>query len=288
MVAPVTIGARLTNDGKLLSAGAFDETTQNTHSITRTNIFADEFDEVTLGEHAQSGGSLALVGTGQVNVAGSSDFQFGTNDFTVEGWFYLTANSFTRLWSFPDGDNLEVSGTTVYYWNGGSPVSSGSGVFNLNQWNHVALVKRSGVVNVYINGTSVITDNSPLNSTTSRPVTIGGIVTGATGNPATDGLLNGYIGNFRIVKGTAVYTANFSPAYIPLTVVTNKKLLLLVKNQTTLLADESGTSKSVTSVGSVVYSALTPLSTSYNGTMKQLKNGTLQVYDEFDEVTTIV
>jgi hypothetical protein len=283
-----TIGARLTNSGVLMTAGTFDETTQNTHSVTKTNIFADEMDEVTLSENLQSGGSLALNGTGQINVAGSSDFQFGTGNFTIEGWFYLTSNNFTRLWSFADGDNIEVLGTTVYYWNGGSPASSGSGVFPLNQWNHVAVVKNSGVVNVYINGTSRITDNSPLNSTTSRPVTIGGIVTGITNTPATDGLLNGYVTNFRIVKGTAIYTSGFSPAYNPLTAVENTKLLLLAKNQTTLLADDSGTSKSVTSVGSVVYSALTPLSTTYNGTMKQLSTGTLQVYDEFDEVNTIV
>jgi hypothetical protein len=287
MVAPVTIGARLTNSGVLMTAGTFDETTQNTHSITKTNIFADEFDETTLGEHFQSGGALALDGTGQVNVAGSSDFQFGTGNCTVEGWFYLTANNFTRLWSFPDGDNVEVLGTTVYYWNGGSPVSSGSGVFTLNQWNHVALVKNSGVVNIYVNGTSRITDNSPFNSVNSRPMSIGGIVTGETDGEA-NGLLNGYIANFRVVKGTAVYTGNFSTSYNPLTAVTNTKLLLLVKNQTTLLTDDSGTNKSVTSVGSVVYSALTPLSTTYNGTMKQLKNGTLQVYDEFDEVNVIV
>jgi hypothetical protein len=288
MVAPVTIGARLTNSGVLMTAGTFDETTQNTHSVTKTNIFADEFDETTLSEHSQSGGALALDGTGQINVAGSNDFQFGTGNFTIEGWFNLTTNNFTRLWSFSDGDNIEILGTTVYYWNGGSPASSGSGVFPLNQWNHVAVVKNSGVVNVYINGTSRITDNAPLNSTNSRPITIGGIVTGITGTPATDGLLNGYVTNFRVVKGTAVYTTNFSPAYNPLTAVTNTKLLLLAKNQTTLLTDDSGTNKSVTSVGSVVYSALTPLSTTYNGTMKQLKNGTLQVYTEFDEVNVIV
>ena len=285
---PTTIGARLTNSGVLMTAGTFDETTQNTHSVTKTTIFADEIDEVTLSENSQSGGSLALIGTGQINIAGSGDFQFGTGNFTIEGWFYLTANSFTRLWSFSDGDNIEVLGTTVYYWNGGSPSSSGSGVFPLNQWNHIALVKNSGVVNVYINGTSRISDNSPLNSTTSRPLSIGGIVTGITGTPATDGLLNGYIANVRVVKGTAVYTSGFSPAYTPLTAITNTKLLLLVKNQTTLLADDSGTGKSVTSVGSVVYSELTPLSTSYNGTMKQLSNGTLQVYAEFDEYNTIV
>lgn len=282
-----TIGARLTNSGTLLTAGTFDEETLNTHRITATNIFADEFDETTLSENSPSGGSVALDGTGQINVAGSSDFQFGTSNFTVEGWFYLTANAFTRLWSFPDGDNVEVLGTTVYYWNGGSPVSSGSNVFLLNQWNHVALVKNSGVVNVYVNGISRITDSSPFNSTNSRAMTIGGIVTGEMSGEGS-GLLVGYVTNVRVVKGTAIYTSGFSPAYNPLTNVANTKLLLLVANQTNLLTDDSGTSKTVSGVGSVVYSPLTPLSTSFNGTMKQLKTGILQVYDEFDEVTSIV
>lgn len=290
-----TIGARLINDGTLITAGSFDETAglPNKHRITADTVFADEFDEVTTPTGYHSGGSVNLNGVNQrVNVAGSGDFQFGTGDFTVEGWFFLRTVAYTRLWCFPDGDNLEVTGTSLYYWNGGgSIVTSGTGVIPQNQWFHVALVKNSGTVTVYVNGTSRITDVSPFNSTSSRPFSIGGEVsTDTTGQGAAagaDGWLDGYFANIRVVKGTAVYTSTFSTPIAPFSAITDTKLLLLVANQANLLTDSSGTSKTVTNVGAATFSAVTPLSTVYNGAMKQLKSGTLQVANEFDEITVL-
>lgn len=289
-----TIGARLTSTGTLLTAGSFDETVQSTHSVKADGIFADEFDEITLASGTPSGGSVQLNGTTQtINVAGSGDFQFGTENFTVEGWFYLKTVGYTRLWCFPDGDNVEVQGSTLYYWNGGAPAGSGSGVVPQNQWFHVALVKNAGNVVVYLNGVSRITDSSPFNSTTSRALAIGGEVNNTVGGQGAesgtfDGYLDGYFTNFRVVKGTAVYTGTFSTPIAPFTAVTNTKLLLSVVNQATFLSDSSGTSKSVTNTGGAVFNAFTPLSTVYNGAMKQLSTGVLEVADEFDEVTGIV
>jgi hypothetical protein len=293
MVAAARIGARLQNDGTLFTAGEFDETFQNTHSITESAIFADLLDEVTIPGSGSvpagtpSGGSIALNGTSQyIGVAGSGDFQFGTGDFTIEGWYYVKdSTNLTRLWSFPDGDNVEVQGTSLYYWNGGTPATSGSNVIPLFQWFHVALVKKSGYVTVYVNGVGKITDNAPFNSTVSRPLAIGGEVISGT----TD-FLNGYFTNFRVVKGTAVYPSNFSAPIAPFTAITNTVLLLSIKDKADILTDSSGSipAKAVNNIGGATYDALTPLSTIYNGTMKQLHTGTLQVANEFDEQTGIV
>lgn len=283
-----TIGARLLNDGTLITAGEFDNVTVldggKVHSITADTIYSDDLDEVTISTGFPSGGSVDLNGTTQyLGVSGTGDFQFGTGDYTIEGWFFLRTTGFTRLWSFPDGDNLEVLGSTLYYWNGVTPATSGAGVIPQNQWFHAALVKNSGVVTAYIGGASKITDSVPFNSTSSRPLAIGGEVTAGT-----DGYLDGYVANFRVVKGTAVYTAGFSTPVTPLTAITNTKLLLKMTTQANLLTDSSGTSKSVTNIGGASFSAATPLTTIYNGAMKQLKNGTLRVANEFDEVTEIV
>ncbi len=295
-----TIGARLSNSGTLTTAGEFDETTQETHSITATGVFANEFDEVTIPGSGDvvggqpSGGSIRLNGTTQkIDIAGSGDFQFGTGDFCVEGWFFLRSTGYTRLWCFPDGDNVEVNGTNVYYWNGGgSVVASGNNTVQPYQWFHVALVKSSGAVTVYVNGTSKITDNSPFNSQSSRALSIGGElaagdITGESAVSGTDGWLDGYFTNFRVVKGAPVYTGNFSVSYAPLAATADTKLLLKVSTQASMLTDSSGTGKSVSNVGSAIYDALTPLSTIYNGAMKQLKTGTLQVAYEFDEYNEI-
>jgi len=294
MASATTIGARLKNDGTLLTRGDFDETLQSTHSVTKDFIFADEFDEVTLSGGQPSGGSVKLNGTSQhLAVTGSGDFQFGTAAFTVEGWFYSTSTVYQRLWSFPDGDNVEMLGSTLYYWNGiNAPVSSGSNVVPQNQWFHVALVKTSSTsAKVYVNGVAVITDSTPFTSITSRALQIGG---------STDGFLTGNVTNFRVVKGVAVYTGNFSTPINPFSATQSSSvnisaisgsatvLLLNMADAGALTTDSSGTSKSVTNVGGATFDALTPLSTNYNGKMKQRKSGALLVANEFDEHTGIV
>jgi hypothetical protein len=320
MVAPVTIGARLQYDGTLLTAGknladdGFDEVTQSTHSVKTRGIYANELDEITLPGGAPSGGSILLNGTSQyLSLIGSTDYAFGNNPFTIEGWFYTTSTAYQRLWSFSNGDNVEIMGTHVYYWNGTAILDSGANVIGAYQWKHIALVKsvtvgvNSGnpVATVYVNGVAVITDNSPFDSgTSSRPFSIGGEgaidVTGQDATTGADGFFTGNITNFRIVKGIAVYTNNFSTPIAPFTSTQNSgayasaipatytKLLLRAVDSINLLTDGSQYTKSVTNSGGATFSALTPLSTAYNGKMKQQKSGELLVGNEFDEVTGIV
>jgi hypothetical protein len=287
-----TIGARLKNDGTLLTAGELDEYTATKHSITVDNIFAIEFDEVSLDTATPSGGSILFNGTNQkLLLSGSADFQFGTNNFTIEGWFYTKSTDYQRLWCFLDGDNVEIMGTNIYYWNGDVVAQAGSGTLRLWSWFHIALVKLDGAVTVYYNGTAVITDSTPFNSTTSRPLAIcGELATDVdevdpSGGPEVgpDGWLNGYMTNFRILKGTALYTDDFNISYSPLTAISNTKLLLTVVDKAGVIADISGTSKTVTNFGGALYDGTSPLSTANNGVMKQLKNGTLRVTNEFDE-----
>jgi hypothetical protein len=291
-----TVGARLKNDGTLLTAGVFDEVTQSTHSIKIDGIFAAELDEHTISVGSAPGGAAELNGTTQyLGLASSPNFQFGTADFTVEGYFFLKALSYTRLWSFPNGDNVEVQDSTIYYWNGATASASSAGVISQDQWIHVALVKRSGVVNLYVDGVSRITDNSPLDSSAARALAIGGEVSTEVGgqNPTAgtrDGFLNGYITNFRVVKGTAVYTTDFNVSNVtPLTTVVSDTVLLLVMEQSSnFLADSSASKMPVTNVGGVTFKAATPFSMSTDTPMKQYSNGILQVKNEFDEVTGIV
>jgi hypothetical protein len=313
-----TIGARLKNDGTLLTRGSFDENgdVYTGHKVTVDYIFADELDEITLPAGQPSGGSLLFDGTSQyLTLTGSTDYTFGTSAFTIEGWFYTTSTSYQRCWSFSNGDNVEILGSTLYYWNGSNILSSGSGVIQTNQWKHIALVKivdpgiNSGQpqINVYVNGISVITDTAPFDSgSSSRPLVIGGEgssdVTGQGAVTGTDGFFKGNITNFRIVKGIAVYTGNFSTPISPFSATQNSsvhisaipatytKLLLKVVDSGHFLTDSSQYTKTVNNVGGagVLYDNLSPLSTAYNGKMKQQKSGELLVAYEFDEHTGIV
>lgn len=279
-----TIGARLKNDGTLMTRGEFDEHSQHTHSIKATGIFADEIDEITLPAGIPSGGSIEFNGTSQyLTILGDIDFGFGLGDFTIEGWFFIRNTNHMRLWYFPGGDTLEVLNGQLYYWDGtdaNGVQTSGVNAIPQFQWFHVALEKHNGVVTVYINGNDVITDNSPYSGTNSRAMAIGGDLNGAD-------LLDGFATNIRVVKGIAVYRGDFSMPVESLSDVQNTVLLLKVANQTDMLVDSSADHKAITNHGSATYSSTTPLTTVYNGAMKQLKSGTLQVANIFDEVTTI-
>ena len=185
-----------------------------------------------------------------LSVANNSAFQFGTGNFTVEGWFYLPAmsGSYDPLFtvgSYTDGillryavtssDNLYIGGS---YWN--APFLNSP---PLGQWCHIALVKNgtgSNNVQLYLNGVSVLTVTSSYNLTPT-----GGVYIGAQSHALSDNF-NGYISNFRIVKGTAVYTSNFTVPTSPLTAITNTSLLTCQSNR---FIDNSTNAFAITKIG---------------------------------------
>ena len=65
----------------------------------------------------------------------------------------------------------------------------------------------------------------------------------------------GYVSNVRIVKGTAVYTANFVPPTSPLTAISGTSILTL---QNSSIVDNSTNAFSITNNNSVATSTATP------------------------------
>ena len=204
------------------------------------------------------GGSFNLNGTSQyLSIASSSAFAFGTADYTIEGWFYTTSNS-GRLWYFgTNTDNVDLNGNGgIFYWNGSQYQSATNTVINLNTWQHIALVRSSGTITLYVDGVSVMSQSGiGYDSSSNRTLEIG--YSSAQGN----NYFNGRISNFRIVKGTAVYTANFTPATQPLYPITNTVLLIRPQDSGTLLTDYSAAPLTVTNNGTVTYNAATPFTT---------------------------
>ena len=79
-----------------------------------------------------------------------------------------------------------------------------------NTWNHCALVRNSGTLTIYINGTS---SGTPVSNSTNFSSS-GTFIIGAgmhTNSPDPNAFITGYIQDFRITKGLARYTANFTP-----------------------------------------------------------------------------
>jgi hypothetical protein len=159
-------------------------------------------------------GSVKFDGTGDyLDIPGSEDFNFGSGDFTIEFWLNINSNNVTQAITDPrssDNDNVPLvwvqgySGV-VYYYAGGANKIVGTTQLATGQWYHVALARNGSTTTLYLDGSSEgsFTDNL----TYIQPTTlkIGQRYTGTAFN------LDGYLDDFRITKGLARYTANFTP-----------------------------------------------------------------------------
>ena len=183
--------------------------------------------------------SVEFDGSGDyLSVGSSSDFTMGTGDFTIEGWvnpshatenrgIFQISNTSGGLSSSSTGTLAMGHSSTTFQIYGKDSFSAlqFSMARYVGVWFHFALVRSSGVLKAYINGEekASTTDTTNYNGTY---VAIGGFYN-------TSYLWKGDISNFRVVKGTAVYTSSFRPPTAGLTNITNTKLLCCNKNTVT-------------------------------------------------------
>lgn len=181
------------------------------HTITATNAVLS----TTNGRASWGGYSAYFDGNGDYLTLGTStDFTFGTGDFTVELWFYNNATTvhgmlFSTVSDISTTGGLRVStgnnNRTMQVATAMTNLGDASSAFSNTTWNHVALARSGTSLKLFLNGTTVL---SVTNSTsfTSDTFYIGNC--GGLGSPY---YLNAYVDDFRITKGTARYTADFTP-----------------------------------------------------------------------------
>ena len=162
-------------------------------------------------------GSVEFDGSGDyLSLASSSDFALGTGDWTVEWFayptsdtqyqrhFYLQGSSATTIDGvFANPSGIAFGRTNVW----ATPETS----HPLNQWNHYALVHDSTNMRLYLNGVEVLTTSDNFGTDTTKSLNIG------HSNSTYGGYFTGNISNFKILKGTALYTAAFTPPTSALT-----------------------------------------------------------------------
>lgn len=156
------------------------------------------------------GSSVYFDGSGDyLSVPASTSFAFDTGDFTIELWAYrVGAGTGDRfLISASNGSHFLIrwssGGALQFYINSTLVGSNYTFPFTLNTWYHFAITRIGSVVNVFIDGTIVITGVNSSSIGSTAPVLIGGYITGD--------YFNGYMQDLRITKGVARYTANFTP-----------------------------------------------------------------------------
>ena len=196
----------------------------------------------------------------------------GTASITYEWWFRHNVSSAavgftqgmlsTRGTSPPnqfDGMDVSIKGAGSYGSIGvvtgaigfllGGP-TTGVGTVLANTWYHIALVRNgTSACTVYLNGSSIGTFAKTGLSAQNLVL----------GRDDDGDALNGNISNFRYVRGTAVYTGNFTPPTPPLTAIPGTELLLNTSNDANFLRDDSGNNYTVTGSPSATRSGLTPL-----------------------------
>ena len=236
-VAAGTVSLLICQDNRFrdASSNAFTLTVNGTPSVQAFSPFAP----TAAYSAATNGGSGYFDGTGDylTTPTGQTALTLGTNNFTVEMWFYPRTQvqtapalfSSTPLLAMTNGILLQgtSSNNKLELWvnNTNLTASSTNNYMVLNQWNHVAVCRTGGNTYVfYINGVAV---NNVATNTTS--LTANSWLVGywtVSGNEFT-----GYISGFRILNGTALYSgATITIPTAPLTNITNTSLLLNYTN----------------------------------------------------------
>jgi len=184
-----------------------------------TNIVDSSFDPKTITVNgdaqistAQSkfgGSSLKFDGTGDyLSISDTSVFNVGTGDFTIEWWQKLAATNlnYTQFKFYSNGGIKAANGAIQLYTGPSNTNVAGTTTFTTD-WEHIAVVRSSGVMSFFHKGIYVPPNLANTGSATSITPTLIEI-----GTPfATYVNMNGYIDDFRITKGIARYTSNFTP-----------------------------------------------------------------------------
>jgi hypothetical protein len=210
-------------------------------------------------------------GSGSFNVTASnqtyqipvnSAFTYGTGDFTVEWYSYQTGTSGVQgIWRNSTGDATNSIGFWTITQSGGRlVVTLGNGVtsntiqsnavITTNSWKHYAFVRNGTLFKLYVDG---VAQTQTITSSISIPAQVGIMQIGNAG-----GNYSGFITNFRIVKGTAVYTSDFTPPTTTLTAISGTSLLLKFSSAALLTKDDSPFNHTITNTGTTTYSVGSP------------------------------
>jgi hypothetical protein len=156
--------------------------------------------------------------TSYLTVPDSVDWDFYNGDFTIDFWVYL--NSLSSGSQFFIGQYESASINYQFYFDqtfgfvhaieDGGPqhavmIQNNTTGWSANTWHHVALTRSGNTWRIFLDGTQVVTtnDSGPIGDMT------GPLWIGAFGNNTN--YLDGYMDELRIIKGSAVWTSNFTP-----------------------------------------------------------------------------
>ena len=206
--------------------------------------FSDNSNDYTLGanrvEPRTTLSGVDFDGNDYLTVSPGSDWAFGTGDFTVEAFVYhrskgtydyiidgrnssQTSGPWAIAYGYSSGTNLQFSSSAGYHV--GSNVTPPIG-----KWFHVAVARSGTSLKMFIDGVEVGSVTNSTNFSTAPTTSYIGT------RYSVQSSHNGFISNLRVVKGSALYTSNFTVPSTPLTNVTNTVMLICQSNSSVTAA----------------------------------------------------
>jgi hypothetical protein len=166
------------------------------------------------------GGASGLFASGDALITpDSADWTFGSDDFTIDFWVRLSSVT-SNIGMFSHYTNAKNYVELIYVAGQGfnfRAVNGGVSVVNLaqtnspisaNTWYHLAVVRSGASFNIYKDGVSIASTSS----SSSMPDPTGNFQIGyAFYIKGGSSWMNGWLDEFRVSKGIARWTSNFTP-----------------------------------------------------------------------------
>ena len=178
-------------------------------------------------------------------ISNSSDYAFGTNDFTVEAFFKsatTSSDSYAGIVSLRNNDtynngvniNLQSSNTStplIEFSAGGNYLTYTA---SNDDWYHVAISRTGGTSSLFVNG--------ELFNEVADTLSYGNndLVVGRYHTTVNDYYFNGLISNVRVINGTGLYTGTFSIPDVQLSGTYSNTKFLITSQEVNPTKDMTG------------------------------------------------
>lgn len=195
------------------NGGFYDSAMLNAIETGDTSQVSTDVQKFSLATLKTTGAtSGAQVQPSSLRLPRSTNWSFGTGDFTIEGWCYATSGLAadsailcselpSRNWliQWQNGDYFRMQSAYA-----GAINLSSSGSTTFNTWYHFAMVRVSGTLYFYVNGTQTYSGAFAYDMNV-----VSGLQIGSHKSSSSDEV---YMSQVRITKGVARYTSNFTPS----------------------------------------------------------------------------
>ncbi len=201
--------------------GTNGSTTITDNSPTPKTVTAAGNASISTSQSKFGGSSISFDGNGD-RLAVTSNAQLDLpGDFTIEAWVYQSTSppSFpaifergpltTAFYGWQLNNTLNTNGNLSFQYSSPKQYVD-AGNLGTEQWAHIATTREGTSLKTFFNGTLIATATVSNNFTSTNNLIIGDAQSAGNLNP-----FKGFIDEFRITKGIARYTANFTPPDAP-------------------------------------------------------------------------